>query len=127
MGTRMNKLPYIYTNPHKEAEIFSCDRIFVLSQNPIELEGTNSFRPNKTQEEKNFDKELMKIFRKDIQRLEMSRKDFASRLNGLVKNIGIKTLSFESNVQKLLCCQNDLPEPETTLSSIRSLTLSTHS
>ena len=35
VGPKQNKLPYVFTNPPKETELFSCDRVFVLSQKPI--------------------------------------------------------------------------------------------
>jgi potassium large conductance calcium-activated channel subfamily M alpha protein 1 len=34
LGPRGNKLPYVFTNPSHDIELFSCDRIFVLSQKP---------------------------------------------------------------------------------------------
>lgn len=36
-GPNYNKMPYVYTNPPKETELFSCDRVFVLSQTPIRI------------------------------------------------------------------------------------------
>lgn len=30
-GAKGNKMPYVYTNPHKDTELFTCDRVFVLS------------------------------------------------------------------------------------------------
>jgi hypothetical protein len=35
VGPKQNKLPYVFTNPPKETELFSCDKVFVLSQKPI--------------------------------------------------------------------------------------------
>ena len=32
MGPRANKMPYVFTNPHKDTELYLCDRVFVLSQ-----------------------------------------------------------------------------------------------
>ena len=32
MGPRSNKMPYVFTNPHKDTELYLCDRVFVLSQ-----------------------------------------------------------------------------------------------
>jgi hypothetical protein len=32
VGARSNKMPYVYTNPSKDTELFSCDKVFVLSQ-----------------------------------------------------------------------------------------------
>jgi len=39
IGPKANKLPYVYTNPDKDAEVFSCDRVFVLSQKPERVAG----------------------------------------------------------------------------------------
>jgi hypothetical protein len=36
-GPKANKMPYVFTNPPKDTELFSCDKIFVLSQTPIKI------------------------------------------------------------------------------------------
>jgi hypothetical protein len=36
-GPKNNTTPYVYTNPPKDTELFSCDKIFVLSQKPIKI------------------------------------------------------------------------------------------
>jgi hypothetical protein len=36
MGPKSNKLPYVFTNPDRDCEVFSCDRVFVLSTVPIQ-------------------------------------------------------------------------------------------
>jgi hypothetical protein len=36
-GPKSNKMPYVYTNPPKDTELFSCDKIFVLSPIPVGL------------------------------------------------------------------------------------------
>jgi len=35
VGPKQNKMPYVFTNPPKETELFSCDKVFVLSQKPM--------------------------------------------------------------------------------------------
>ena len=35
VGPKQNKMPYVLTNPPKDSEVFSCDKVFVLSQKPI--------------------------------------------------------------------------------------------
>jgi len=35
MGPKMNKDSYVFTNPPKDTELFSCDKVYVLSQAPI--------------------------------------------------------------------------------------------
>ena len=32
MGAKSNKMAYVFTNPPKDTELFTCDRVFVLSQ-----------------------------------------------------------------------------------------------
>lgn len=39
LGPKANKMSYVFTNPAKDTELFSCDRIFVLSPNPIVAKG----------------------------------------------------------------------------------------
>jgi hypothetical protein len=38
-GTMSNTMPYVYTNPDKDTELFSTDRIFVLSTAPVRDDG----------------------------------------------------------------------------------------
>lgn len=35
VGSKNNKMSYVYTNPTKDTELFSCDKVFVLSSSPI--------------------------------------------------------------------------------------------
>lgn len=35
LGPLGNRLPYVYANPAKDVELFSCDRVFVLSVKPV--------------------------------------------------------------------------------------------
>lgn len=37
IGPKENTLPYVYTNPGKNTEVFSCDRVFVLSVKPLQV------------------------------------------------------------------------------------------
>ncbi len=39
MGPKANRMPYVFTNPGKETELFSCDRVFVLSTTPQRVAG----------------------------------------------------------------------------------------
>ena len=41
MGPKGNKLPYVFTNPPSDTELFSCDRVFVLSQTPLPIVSTS--------------------------------------------------------------------------------------
>lgn len=36
-GPKSNKMPYVFTNPPKDTELFTCDKVFVLSQVPVGL------------------------------------------------------------------------------------------
>lgn len=31
-GPKNNKMPYVFTNPPKDTELFTCDKVFILSQ-----------------------------------------------------------------------------------------------
>lgn len=35
IGPKGNKAPYVFTNPSKDTEVFSCDKVFVLSQKSL--------------------------------------------------------------------------------------------
>ena len=37
IGPKANKMPYVFTNPPKTAEVYSCDKVFVLSLKPEKL------------------------------------------------------------------------------------------
>lgn len=34
VGPKSNKMSYVFTNPSKETELFSCDKVYVLSPHP---------------------------------------------------------------------------------------------
>lgn len=38
MGPKSNLMPYVFTNPDKDTELYSCDRVFVLSTTPERVE-----------------------------------------------------------------------------------------
>jgi ribosomal protein L15 len=40
-GPKANIMPYVFTNPPKDTELFSCDKIFILSQSPIKITRVN--------------------------------------------------------------------------------------
>jgi len=35
IGPKQNKACYVYTNPAKDTELFSCDKVYVLSPKPL--------------------------------------------------------------------------------------------
>jgi hypothetical protein len=37
IGPRGNKSPYVFTNPEKGTTLYACDKVFVLSPNPIQI------------------------------------------------------------------------------------------
>lgn len=39
MGAKANRSPYVYTNPDKDTELYTCDRVFVLSIKPQRVTG----------------------------------------------------------------------------------------
>jgi hypothetical protein len=36
MGPKANRMPFVYTNPDKDCEVYSCDRVFVLSMEALQ-------------------------------------------------------------------------------------------
>jgi hypothetical protein len=42
MGPKANRMPYVYTNPDKNTELYGCDRVFVLSPTPFQTTGPTS-------------------------------------------------------------------------------------
>lgn len=38
MGPKSNRMPYVYTNPDASTELYTCDRVFVLSMTPERVE-----------------------------------------------------------------------------------------
>jgi hypothetical protein len=36
LGPKSNKAPYVYTNPSKDTELYTCDKVFVVSIEPIQ-------------------------------------------------------------------------------------------
>jgi hypothetical protein len=38
VGPRANRAPYVYTNPDKDTELFHCDKVFVLSTKPVQVD-----------------------------------------------------------------------------------------
>ena len=96
IGPKGNKLPYVYTNPSKETEVFSCDKVFVLSQKSL---NTTKFTADELHEnflkqtetaimtrkaEKDGDVEFGSRHRNSMVR-EMDR--FFSTISGEVQNI----------------------------------------
>jgi len=46
-GPKSNKMPYVFTNPPKDTELFTCDKVFVLSQTPV---GVNKYSKDDSKE-----------------------------------------------------------------------------
>ncbi|RYH23443.1 hypothetical protein EON65_17820, partial [archaeon] len=44
LGPMSNRLPYVFANPPKEAEVFSCDKVFVLSLKPVGVNAQQGLR-----------------------------------------------------------------------------------
>eukprot|EP01034_Spumella_vulgaris_P027295 gene27295-33991_t len=44
IGSKGNRMPYVFTNPEKTAELFPCDRVFVLACTPQASQGKGSVK-----------------------------------------------------------------------------------
>ena len=64
-GPQGNKMPYVVTNPHQDIELFSCDKLFVLSQLPVQSEGGKSIQESlkdiKAYEDTRRNEQIMKL------------------------------------------------------------------
>ena len=46
VGPKANRAPYVYTNPDKDVELFKCDKIFVLSPKPLQIDNKLDLKVN---------------------------------------------------------------------------------
>jgi hypothetical protein len=101
----MNVLPYVYTNPPKDTEIFSCDRVFVLSQIPIAIEKSTSFRATTAGDQKKKSSDFIDAFKDGIQAVDELDKELLSRVMDLKKSIVEESTLIDLNIERLLTAQ----------------------
>lgn len=101
----MNVLPYVYTNPPKETEVFSCDRVFVLSQSPLEIEKSTSFRTTKTGDQKKISSDFIDVFKDAIQAVDVENKEILSRMMEFKKRIVDESALIDLDIERLLTAQ----------------------
>ena len=101
----MNVLPYVYTNPPKETEVFSCDRVFVLSQSPLEIQKSTSFRATRTGDHKKISSDFIDVFKDTIQAVDEENKKLLSRIIELKKRIVDESALINLDIERLMTAQ----------------------
>jgi hypothetical protein len=85
MGRKSNKIPYVFTNPPKDTELYNCDKVFVLSLKP----------------EKVNTKLDVKDWLLDLQMQKNKDKDKANGINGQGTNTTKGIENYEKHHKKL--------------------------
>jgi hypothetical protein len=86
VGPKQNKLPYVFTNPPKETELFSCDRVFVLSQKPIMGKRTLTKRTDWSLV-RNLDTDPVDQLRRQLRSVEDQTKRRVERLDTKLEDV----------------------------------------
>jgi hypothetical protein len=126
MGPKANRMPYVFTNPSKETELFSCDRVFILSTTP---QRSNTKMDMKDwlldiQMQKSREKAeaattegapVIAMVRsthpsKGIESLEKGQRKLDDRINKLSTNIDKKLASLLAAVDKLVKDRNQIDD-----------------
>jgi potassium large conductance calcium-activated channel subfamily M alpha protein 1 len=93
MGPKLNNHSYCYTNPAKDTELFSCDKVYVLSPIPL-------LTPHK----KNI--RMAKIaMTKKKGNLNLTNADVVSEINRMEEQFGGRINEMEANMNEKLAAQ----------------------
>lgn len=115
-------MPYVFTNPRKDTELFSCDKVFVLSQ-------TSPHKgPKKDILEETHHIERVRAGQKKTQNdlylyangIQKSVADHHNRLDNINKKIGEIYTSIESSDVRTVGAMDDLKEFVSTLKTKRN-------
>ena len=106
IGPRLNATPYVYTNPQRDTEIFSCDRVFVLSQIPLEASGLGSFRSDRAQEVRKHNADLTEIIREDMKLTECSHDSICAKMTELKSTVDTTTHKIVADLLELVKSQD---------------------
>ena len=86
VGPKQNKMPYVFTNPPKETELFSCDKVFVLSQKPIMGKRTLTKRTDWSLV-RNLDADPVDQLRRQLRSVEDQTKRRVERLDTKLEDV----------------------------------------
>ena len=104
-GPNGNKTPYVVTNPHRGMALYSCDKLFVLSQKPVQSGVTKkiaeSFNEIKTFEDKQKKGQLLK-FKEDLKNEFSEIHSGSEKINDLLASVERKNdIMFTELSQKI--------------------------
>jgi hypothetical protein len=104
IGPKSNRMPYVFTNPSKDTELYSCDRVFVLATSPP-AQSANGPKSVKDwvmglQMQKNMAKAIESVRSRsgsgvaqgglDVSKLEKSQRRLGERLGKVEKDVSKK-------------------------------------
>lgn len=98
MGPKSNKACYVFTNPPRDTELFSCDKVFVLSQLPPQNQSRVHIRDQSTKES---------IFYDNIRRRRNLAEDTANSIGILRDDVALMMQNQQAFEAKLTEDMND--------------------
>jgi hypothetical protein len=107
MGPKSNLMPYVYTNPDKDTELYSCDRVFVLSTTPERVESKVDIKDwlldlqmSKSREINKESKDSPSKSAKTSELLERQQKKMEDRLSKFSGDVNKKLASLLELIDK---------------------------
>jgi hypothetical protein len=101
IGPKQNKSCYVYTNPAKDTELFSCDKVYVLSPKPL----LKSSKRGVLLAEKAMDRRTMGAVTSNFD-LQLQVEKVQSTLDGRVRDVQMTVDNYIQAVGSLTQAQN---------------------
>lgn len=115
-GPKANRMPYVFTNPPKDTELFTCDKVFILSPEPIRLKQNKKDDLKEMHDYETRRKSKLKIADDTIQIVRQLRED--------VQMFGERQECIEVQLQNM---SEDLEKKlENMLSTVREMNALNH-
>lgn len=104
IGGKSNKVPYVFTNPDKGVELFSCDRIFVLSTSPIQISKKANFADWMLDIERQHKARTGSIAEvtRSISEVDMTNKHISDRIMRINRDVGKKLNEISHLLEEVL-------------------------
>ena len=109
LGPKMNAMPYIFTNPQSETEIFSCDQVFVLSQKPQELRNIKTSHISERdaiRENKDHVHSIGKAIEGDVEMVMESQKMVLEKLTHMSEDLEKKVSDIVKDLNDMISKAN---------------------
>lgn len=104
IGGKSNKVPYVFTNPDKGVELFSCDRIFVLSTSPIQISKKANFADWMLDIERQHKARTGSVAEvtRSISEVDMTNKHISDRIMRINRDVGKKLNEISHLLEEVL-------------------------